>query len=200
MEGKKVILSLKNTGLFYKRKTGLLRHDKYWALRDVSFDLYHGETLGIIGKNGVGKSTVLRMIAGVIDPDRGEVIRHEPLRASLLALQVGFIAHLTGRQNAILGGLVLGLCRAEVEALLPQIIEFSELGDFIDQPVRSYSMGMRARLGFSVALYADPDILLVDEVLGVGDEDFQKKSADAIREISRRASKVPPGACSSHCR
>jgi lipopolysaccharide transport system ATP-binding protein len=185
MDEKKVILSLKNTGLFYKRKTGLLRHDKFWALRDVSFDLYHGETLGIIGKNGVGKSTVLRMIAGVIDPDRGEVIRHEPLRASLLALQVGFIAHLTGRQNAILGGLVLGLCRAEVEALLPQIIEFSELGDFIDQPVRSYSMGMRARLGFSVALYADPDILLVDEVLGVGDEDFQKKSADAIREISR---------------
>ena len=185
MEGKKLILSLKNTGLFYKRKTGLLRHDKFWALRDVSFDLFHGETLGIIGKNGVGKSTVLRLIAGIMAPDLGEVIRHEPLRASLLALQVGVIPHLTGRQNAILGGLLLGLCRSEVEALLPQIIEFSELGDFVDQPVRSYSMGMKARLGFSVALYADPDILLVDEVLGVGDADFREKSANALREISR---------------
>ena len=185
MEGKKIILRLKNIGLYYKRKTGLLRHDKFWALQDVSFDLCHGETLGIIGKNGVGKSTVLRLIARIMDPDLGEVIRHEPLRASLLALQVGFIPHLTGRQNAILGGLLLGLRRSEVEALLPQIIGFSELGDFVDQPVRSYSTGMRARLGFSVALYADPDILLVDEVLGVGDADFRKKSADAIREISK---------------
>jgi lipopolysaccharide transport system ATP-binding protein len=185
MDGKKVILSLKNVGLFYKRKTGLLRHDKFWALHDVSFDLCHGETLGIIGKNGVGKSTVLSLIAGIMDPDLGEVIRYEPLRASLLALQVGVIPHLTGRQNAILGGLLLGLRRSEVEALLPQIIEFSELGDFVEQPVRSYSMGMKARLGFSVALYAAPDILLIDEVLGVGDVDFRKKSADAIREISR---------------
>jgi len=185
VDGKKVILSLKNTGLSYKRRTGFLRHDKFWALRDVSFDLYHGETLGIIGKNGVGKSTLLRMIAGIMDPDRGEVIRHESLRASLLALQVGFIPHLTGRQNAILSGLLLGLCRADVEVLLPRIFEFSELGDFIDQPVRSYSTGMKARLGFSVALYVDPDILLIDEVLGVGDVDFRNKSADAIREITK---------------
>jgi lipopolysaccharide transport system ATP-binding protein len=185
MDGKKVILSLENVGLFYKRKTGLLRRDKFWALRDVSFDLCHGETLGIIGKNGVGKSTLLRLIAGIIAPDMGEVIRHERLRASLLALQVGFIPHLTGRQNAILGSLLLGLRRSDVDSLLPRIFEFSELGDFIDQPVHSYSTGMKARLGFSVALYADPDILLVDEVLGVGDADFLKKSADAIREISK---------------
>ena len=185
MDEQQIILSLRNIGLSYTRRTGLLRYEKFWALQDVSFDLCHGETLGIIGKNGVGKSTVLRLIAGIISPDRGEVTRYEPLRASLLALQVGVIPHLTGRQNAVLGGLLLGLSRTDIEALLPRIIEFSELGEFIDQPVRSYSMGMKARLGFSVAIHADPDILLIDEVLGVGDVDFRKKSADAIREISR---------------
>lgn len=185
MDKQQIILSLKNVGLSYTRRTGLLRHEKFWALQDVSFDLCHGETLGIIGKNGVGKSTVLRLIAGIMSPDRGEVIRYESLRASLLALQVGMIPHLTGKQNAILGGLLLGLSRPDIEALLPRIIEFSELGEFIAQPVRSYSMGMKARLGFSVAIYADPDILLIDEVLGVGDVDFRKKSADAIREISK---------------
>lgn len=185
MDDGKIILSLRNIGLSYTRRAGLLRHSRFWALKDVSFELFHGETLGIIGRNGVGKSTVLRLIAGILSPDRGEIIRHEPLRASLLALQVGFIPHLTGRQNAVLSGLLLGLGRSEIETRLPQILEFSELGDFIDQPVRSYSMGMKARLGFSVAYHADPDILLVDEVLGVGDVDFRKKSADAIREISK---------------
>ena len=185
MDDGKIILSLRNIGLSYTRRAGLLRTSRFWALKDVSFELYHGETLGIIGRNGVGKSTVLRLIAGILSPDRGEIIRSETLRSSLLALQVGFIPHLTGRQNAVLSGLLLGLGRSEIETRLPQILEFSELGDFIDQPVRSYSMGMKARLGFSVAYHADPDILLVDEVLGVGDVDFRKKSADAIREIAK---------------
>lgn len=174
------VLTLRHVAVSYRRRAGVLQWSKYWALRDVSFDVYHGETLGIIGRNGAGKSTLLRLLAGIIAPDRGEV-RTNGCRVSLLSLQVGFIPHLTGRQNAILSGMLLGLHRAEVEARMDDIVAFSELEEFIDEPVRAYSMGMRARLGFSVAFQADPDVLLVDEVLGVGDMAFRKKSSQAMR-------------------
>lgn len=175
------LLSLDGVGVAYWRRQGLLRRTAYWALREVSFDLYRGETLGVIGRNGVGKSTLLKVIAGIIDPDRGRVLRHQPALASLLTLQVGFVNHLNGRQNAILSGLMLGLSRAEMEARMAEIIAFAELEDAIDQPVHSYSAGMRARLGFSVSLLASPDILLIDETLGVGDASFRQKSAAAIK-------------------
>ena len=180
MSGSKVI-ELRNVGVCYTRKSGMLRSSKFWALHDVSFDLYHGETLGVIGRNGAGKSTLLRLLAGIIAPDTGEVI-HRVERVSLLALQAGFVQHLTGRQNAILNGILLGLTRRQVEERMDAMIRFAELEDFIDEPLRTYSSGMRARLGFTVAFQADPDVLLVDEVLGTGDASFKEKSAAAMRE------------------
>jgi lipopolysaccharide transport system ATP-binding protein len=177
-------LSLRNVAVSYRRRAGILQWAQYWALKDISFDVYHGETLGIIGRNGVGKSTLLRVLAGIIAPDGGEIDIND-CRVSLLSLQVGFIPHLTGRQNAILSGMLLGLHRREIERRMDEIVAFSELEEFIDEPVRSYSMGMRARLGFSVAFQSDPDVLLVDEVLGVGDMAFRKKSSEAMRERIR---------------
>ena len=181
---KQPVLSLRKAGIYYRRGGSLFHPDRFWALRDVSFDLFHGETLGILGHNGAGKTTLMRLIAGIYQPDRGEVIRTE-YRASLLSLQVGFIPHLTGRENAILSGMLLGLKRKELESRMEKIISFSELEEFIDQPVHSYSTGMKARLGFGVAFQADPDILLVDEVLGVGDIDFREKSTLAMKDKIR---------------
>lgn len=181
---KDVVLCLNNVAVSYRRRTGLLRWNKYWALKDVSFDIFQGETLGIIGRNGAGKSTLLRVLAGIIAPDSGTVQRNGN-SVSLLSLQAGFIPHLSGRENAILSGMLLGLSRKDIERKMNDLIAFSELEDFIDEPVRSFSLGMKARLGFSVAFQADPDILLVDEVLGVGDTAFRKKSSDAMREKMR---------------
>jgi lipopolysaccharide transport system ATP-binding protein len=175
------VLSLRNIAVSYRRRAGMLRWNNYWALKDVNFDLYHGETLAVLGRNGAGKSTLLRVLADIISPDRGTV-RRNGCSISLLSLRVGFIPHLTGRENAVLSGLLMGLKRREVERMMDAIIDFSELGEFIDEPVRTYSSGMNARLGFSVALHADPDILLIDEVLGVGDLEFRKKSTQALRE------------------
>ena len=179
------VLSLKGVGLAFRQGgLSLRRRRVFWVLQDISFDLYPGETLGIIGRNAAGKSTLLRLLAGIIRHDRGVFVNHGQ-SAVLLSLQAGFVPYLTGRENAILGGLLLGLRRHEVEERMPAIIEFSELGDFIDLPLSSYSSGMRARLGFAVAYQVDPDILLIDETLGVGDEAFQAKSSHAMHERIR---------------
>ena len=179
------LLSLDRVGLaFGQGRLGFGRATPFWVLKDVSFDLRHGETLGVIGRNAAGKSTLLRLLAGIITHDRGVLTNHG-YTAVLLSLQTGFVPHLTGRQNAILSGLLLGLRRREIESRMEHIIEFSELGGFIDQPLSTYSSGMRARLGFSVAYQLDPDILLIDETLGVGDEEFKVKSANAMRERIR---------------
>lgn len=175
------ILSLRNVGVSYPQKAGMFKKSHYWALKDVSFDLYHGETLGIIGRNGAGKSTLLRLIAGILAPDCGEIDRNN-VHASLLSLAVGFVPHLTGRQNAILSGLLLGMRRHQLDERMEDIISFAELDEFFDQPVRTYSTGMRSRLGFSVAIQANQDIMLVDEVLGVGDEEFKRKSSAALKQ------------------
>ena len=178
------VISVSNVGVCYTRFrlpfVGGRRH--YWALTDISFDVYPGETVGVIGRNAAGKTTLLKVLAGIIAPDRGNIRRSE-INISLLSLQVGFIPHLSGRENAILSGILLGLTKREALARLPDIIEFSELDDFIDEPISIYSAGMRARLGFSVAYYAAPEVLLIDESLAVGDRDFRAKSAVAIREI-----------------
>ncbi len=174
------IIRLRNVAVSYKRRAGPLRREPFWALNDVSFDLYRGETLGVVGRNGAGKSTLLQLLAGIIEPDRG-TIQLNGVRASLLSLALGFNGNLSGRENAILSGLLLGMRRHEVERQIPSIEAFSELGDFMQQPVRTYSSGMRARLGFSVAILADPDVLLIDEVLGVGDAEFRRKSSEALR-------------------
>ena len=176
------VLALDKVGVAYRRGRSLRSGELYWALKDISLELKHGETLGVIGRNGVGKTTLLKVIAGIIAPDRGE-IRNAGVSASLLSLQVGFVPLLTGRENAILSGMLLGAPKTRIEANMGELVAFAELDDFIDEPVSSYSAGMRARLGFSVAMQADPDILLIDEVLGVGDAAFRKKSSD---EIQRR--------------
>ncbi|MEO8803991.1 MAG: ABC transporter ATP-binding protein [Rudaea sp.] len=154
---------------------------QFWALEDVSMTLTRGERLGVIGRNGAGKSTLLRTLAGIITPDRGHVKR-APVTCQLLSLALGFMPHLSGRDNAILSGLMLGLRRREIVSRLPAILEFSELGDFFEQPISSYSTGMSMRLGFSVAMQVNPDVLLIDEVLAVGDSAFQEKSGTALRE------------------
>ena len=179
------VISLDRVGLAYRQGgLSLWRRRRFWVLEDISFDLYPGETLGVIGRNAAGKSTLLRLLAGILRHDRGTFVNHSE-SAALLSLQAGFVPYLSGRENANLSGLLLGLRRAEVEDKLPAIIEFSELGDFIDLPLSCYSSGMRARLGFAVAYQVDPDILLIDETLGVGDEAFMAKSSRAMHERIR---------------
>jgi ABC-type polysaccharide/polyol phosphate transport system ATPase subunit len=148
--------------------------EAFWALQDVSFKVRHGEGIGLVGPNGSGKSSLLRIVAGISQPTRGRVVTHGKISA-LLELGAGFHPQISGRENALINAVLLGLSLAEAREALPQIIEFSELGDFIDQPMRTYSSGMFVRLGFAVAVHVRPDILVVDEVLAVGDAEFQSK-------------------------
>ncbi|HKE48594.1 MAG TPA: ABC transporter ATP-binding protein [Rhodanobacteraceae bacterium] len=175
-----VLIELENVGIAFdaQRRVGGAR---FWALDDVSVSLRRGERLGVIGRNGAGKSTLLRVVAGILQPDRGRV-RRAPVSCQLLSLALGFTPHLSGRDNAILSGLMLGLRRRDIVARLPAIREFCELGDFFEQPIAAYSSGMVMRLAFSVAIQVEPDVLLIDEVLAVGDAEFQEKSGNALRE------------------
>ena len=152
------------------------------AVKGVSFEVSEGEILGIIGKNGSGKSTLLRALANIFSADEGSIDLHGH-SISLLAIGVGFKNQLTGRENIMLSGMLLGFSEKEVRAHLDEIIEFSELGDFIDQPVRTYSSGMYSKLAFSVTAILETDIMLIDEVLSVGDEHFKKKSYAKMKEL-----------------
>ena len=178
------IVSLRDVHLTYHVRKQILSRVKrrVKALRGVSFDLYRGEKLGVVGRNGSGKSTLFQILAGIFSPDRGRVQTQDGLNVQLLSLGVGFEANLTGRENAILNGMLLGKTRRYMRERAEAIKEFSELGDFFETPVYTYSSGMSSRLGFSVAMEANPDVLLVDEVLGVGDAEFQRKSQEAIME------------------
>jgi lipopolysaccharide transport system ATP-binding protein len=173
------LIALHNVGVAFNARLRL-GAPRFWALEDVSLTLRRGQRLGVIGRNGAGKSTLLRTLAGILAPDRGRIER-APVACQLLSLSVGFLPHLSGRDNAVLSGLMLGLRRREIVRRLPAIREFSELGDFFEQPISSYSTGMLMRLGFSVAMQVEPEILLIDEVLAVGDADFQEKSGAALR-------------------
>ena len=173
------IVTLEHVGVAFNARLRV-GAPRFWALEDVSLELNRGDRLGVIGRNGAGKSTLLRTIAGIIPPDRG-TIRRAPVSCQLLSLALGFMPYLSGRDNAILSGMMLGLRRREIVARLPAILEFSELGDFFEQPISSYSTGMVMRLGFSVAMQVEPDVLLIDEVLAVGDAEFQEKSGAALR-------------------
>lgn len=179
------LISLKDITVRYKIRQSLFRKPKYYtALENISFDIYRGETLGIVGRNGAGKSTLLRIIAGIIKPDSG-VMENAGATVSLLALQAGFDPELSGLDNAIISGMLMGYTRKQAIQMLPEIAKFSELGDFIYEPVKTYSSGMRSRLGFSVAVFLTPDVLLLDEVLSVGDKEFKKKAeAEMIQKMS----------------
>ena len=156
------------------------------AVRDVSFQVRHGTVLGIVGVNGAGKSTLMRTIAGILPPTVGRVEVYGRI-STLLALGVGFNGDLTGRENVVLGGLAAGLTREQIAEKYDEISEFAELGDFMDAPMRTYSSGMYGRLAFSVAVNLDPDILLVDEALSVGDARFKQKSFAKMQELCAQA-------------
>jgi ABC-type polysaccharide/polyol phosphate transport system ATPase subunit len=163
--------------------------EQFWALRHVNLRVQRGESLAVIGPNGAGKSTLLQVLAGIIRPSEGvvDVLGHV---SGLLSLGAGFDKELTGRDNILLGGAFLGLDDAVTRELLPSIIAYAELGDFIDAPIKTYSAGMRARLGFAIATSVDPDILLLDEVLATGDANFRAKSKTRVIEIVAAAKAV----------
>jgi len=158
----------------------------FWALRDVSFRVVHGESLAVIGPNGAGKSTLLQVLAGIIQPNEGavDVIGHV---SSLLTLGAGFDQDLTGRDNIRLAGAFLGMPHRQMEELLPGIVEYADIGEFIDASIKTYSSGMRARLGFAIATAVDPDVLIIDEVLATGDAVFRAKSKERIKELTKAA-------------
>jgi len=159
-----------------------LRNNEFWAVKDVSFQLKKGEALGIIGPNGAGKSTILKILSRIIQPTKGQMIINGKL-SSLLEVGAGFHPDLTGRENIYLSGAIIGMKKREIDKKVDSIIEFSELDDFIDTPVKNYSSGMYVRLGFAISANLNPDILLLDEVLAVGDMSFQAKCIDKIGEF-----------------
>lgn len=171
--------------LFFKPKNA--KH--HMALKDVSVEIFEGESVGIIGDNGAGKSTLLKMITGVAFPDTGEVTVNGTV-AALLELTAGFALEMSGRENIYLRGYTLGLKDSYIKEIEGRIIDFAELGDYIDQPVRTYSSGMKMRLGFAINVNIDPDILVIDEALSVGDATFKKKCKNRIGEIIKQGTTV----------
>jgi len=166
-----------------------LRPGEFWSVKDISFELKRGECLGLIGSNGAGKSTLLKMLNGLLKPDSGRISIRGRVGA-LIELGAGFNPILTGGENIYVNGAVLGFTKQEIEGKFNDIVEFAEMGEFIDAPVQNYSSGMKVRLGFAVAAHMDPDILLIDEVLAVGDVGFRAKCFDRIAKISKEASLI----------
>ena len=168
---------------------GQLRPKEFWAVNDVSFELRRGECLGLIGRNGAGKTTLLKMLNGLIKPDAGKITMRGRVGA-LIALGAGFNAILTGRENIYTNASILGMTKKEIDAKMDEIIDFAEIGDFIDTPVQNYSSGMAVRLGFAVAATLDPSVLLLDEVLAVGDMAFRMKCFNAISAMAKNAAVI----------
>jgi lipopolysaccharide transport system ATP-binding protein len=167
----------------------LLRKGEFWALKNISFNLKRGETLGIIGINGSGKTTLLRLLTGIFPPDAGKIKIHGRI-GSLIAVGAGFHPHMTGRENIYLNGIILGMTRKEIDSKFDEIVDFAEVRDFLESPVAAYSSGMKVRLGFSIAIHGNPDIMLIDEVLSVGDIGFKNKSLRKIHEYKKQANGV----------
>jgi lipopolysaccharide transport system ATP-binding protein len=182
---------------------GLEPVERFWALRDVNFNVAPGKTVGIMGANGAGKSTLLRLIGGVGRPDEGQIHVHGRIGA-LLDLGAGFHPDLTGRENIYINGVISGLSRREVSRSFDSIVHFAELEDFIDSPLRVYSSGMQMRLGFSIAVHIEPEVLLIDEVLAVGDISFQQKCIQRIERFKSQGCTIllvshEPGLIRKHC-
>jgi ABC-type polysaccharide/polyol phosphate transport system ATPase subunit len=170
-------------------KGGRAKYEEFWAVNDISFELEHGDTLGIVGHNGSGKSTLLKCLARILLPEKGTIALGGSMSA-LLELGAGFHPELSGRENIYLNGSILGLSRRDIDARFDEIVGFAELERFIDMPIKNYSSGMMARLGFAVAVNVDPDILIIDEVLSVGDASFQRKSGEKIADFKRAGKTV----------
>jgi lipopolysaccharide transport system ATP-binding protein len=173
----------------HKKKTEELKEREFWALKEVSFRVGRGEAFGIIGPNGSGKSTSLKLLCGILKPTMGEIFKKGRISA-LIEVGAGFHPDLTGRENIYLNGAILGMKKSEIDKKLESIIDFSGISDFIDTPVKRYSSGMYARLGFSIAVHVDPEILLVDEVLSVGDYTFQGKCIQKMNDILKNGTTV----------
>lgn len=183
--GPQLAIQCENVGIYYPPANNIFvrkkRNGGFWALRGVSFDVNKGDILGIVGANGAGKSTILSVIGRIIAPNTGSVNTFDH-SAMLLTINAGLSPNLTGRKNIILSGLTLGISKKTIEEKMDEIIAFASIGEFIDKPVNTYSTGMKSRLGFSTAIYLEPEIFLIDEALGVGDQDFRKKSSEAIKK------------------
>jgi lipopolysaccharide transport system ATP-binding protein len=180
-----VLLSVKDIEFGYRSRMWGFKRFEYPVLKGVSFDIQRGETLGVVGRNGCGKSSLLRILNGVIAPLRGSVQHPRDITRILLTLGLGFDNNLSGRDNAMLSAMLQGYSREEAKAALESIKEFSELGDFFERPVKTYSSGMRSRLGFSTAMKTRVDLLLIDETLSVGDQHFRNKAEKAMMEKIR---------------
>lgn len=165
-----------------RKLKGKLKYKEYHALDNVSFEVEKGKTLGLIGTNGAGKSTTLKVISGILKPTEGKVITRGNV-VPMLELGAGFDLELTGRENIYLNGAILGYTKEYLESKFEEIVDFSEIREFIDQPIRNYSSGMMAKLAFSIASVVQPEILIVDEILSVGDDKFQKKSRNRMKEL-----------------
>ncbi len=167
---------------FFNPRKGRREKKYVWGLRNVSLKIYQGETLGIIGRNGSGKTTLLRAIAGVYQPDEGALSVRATV-SPLLSLGTGFQQELSGMENIYINGILLGFHEREINSVIDDIVDFAELGDFINAPIKTYSSGMTARLGFSIAVHLRRDIMLIDEILGVGDAKFRRKSEEKLKEL-----------------
>lgn len=196
-ENQSIAISIKQVSkLFHRQKQRTFKElipalvggekavETFWALQNIDLEIKKGETIGIIGPNGSGKSTLLKLIAGVSKPTSGTITVKGRI-APLIELGAGFHPELTGRENVFLNGVILGMSRKEIKEKFKEIIDFAELWDFIDQPVKHYSSGMYLRLAFAVAIHTDPEILLVDEILAVGDASFQRKCYQKIEELKK---------------
>jgi len=175
--------------LFSGNHGGELQESEFWAVKDVSFQVKRGEALGIIGPNGAGKSTILKLLSGILRPNKGGIKVNGRLSA-LIEVGAGFHPDLTGRENVYLNGAILGMKKSEIDKKFDEIVDFSGITDFIDTPVKRYSSGMYARLGFSVAAHMDPDVLLIDEVLSVGDFAFQRKCIDKMQSFTKSGTTI----------
>ena len=183
------IMDLSKNLVGIRPDTARLRKDEFWAVDKVSFELRRGERIGIIGANGSGKSTLLRLLAGIFPPDKGTVMVRGRVGV-LIALGAGFHPHMTGRENIYLNGTILGMKGSDIDAAFDDIVSFAEIEDFLDTPLSAYSSGMRVRLGFAVAAHLDPDILIVDEVLSVGDERFRKRCLGMMGDAAEHGRSV----------
>lgn len=179
------VLNLQEVSMSFRSRKSAFNNGTHHVLRNITLSLYHGETLGVIGRNGAGKTSMLRIMAGIIAPTSGNVITQPGLTTSLLTIGLGFRGDLTGRDNAMLSAMLLGATRKKAQNFMEEIKEFSELGDSFEEPEKTYSAGMRLRLGFTTALMTEVDILLVDEVLSVGDARFRAKAKAAMEQRMR---------------